>query len=148
MDCPCLGLNENGWVTQNKIRSYDLSRIQPSIISIPSLEYILLDSWFGYAVCASIFAFMQYDYEIKSSSPGKMAAISQKIFSDAFSWMKRVLFWLKLHRSFFVRVQLTVLCIGLDNGSAPNRRQAIIWTKADPIYWRIYAALRGDELSY
>ena len=31
--------------------------------------------------------------------------------------------------------------IGLDNGSAPNRRQAIIWTNADPIQWRIYAAL-------
>ena len=28
---------------------------------------------------------------------------------------------------------------------APNRRQAIIWTNADPICWRIYAALGGDE---
>ena len=28
----------------------------------------------------------------------------------------------------------------------PNMRQAIIWTNADPIYWRIYAALGGDEL--
>ena len=26
------------------------------------------------------------------------------------------------------------------------RRQAIIWTNADPIPWRIYAALGGDEL--
>ena len=25
-------------------------------------------------------------------------------------------------------------------------RQAIIWTNADRIHWRIYAALRGDEL--
>ena len=25
-------------------------------------------------------------------------------------------------------------------------RQAIIWTHADPIHWRIYAALGGDEL--
>ena len=24
---------------------------------------------------------------------------------------------------------------------------AIIWTNADPIHWRIYAALGGDELS-
>ena len=37
--------------------------------------------------------------------------------------------------------------IGLDNGLAPNRRQAIIWTNADPIHWRIYAALGGDELT-
>ena len=29
----------------------------------------------------------------------------------------------------------------------PNRRQAIIWTNADPIHWHIYAALGGDELN-
>ena len=28
---------------------------------------------------------------------------------------------------------------------APNRRQASIWTNADPIHWRIYAAVGGDE---
>ena len=37
--------------------------------------------------------------------------------------------------------------IGLDNGLAPNRRQAIIWTNADIIHWRIYTALGGDELN-
>ena len=26
---------------------------------------------------------------------------------------------------------------GSGNGLAPNRRQAIIWTIADPIHWRI-----------
>ena len=36
--------------------------------------------------------------------------------------------------------------IGLDNVLAPKRRQAIIWTNTDPIDWRIYAALGGDEL--
>ena len=36
--------------------------------------------------------------------------------------------------------------IGLDNGLAPNRRQAIIWTNADPILWHIYVALGEDEL--
>ena len=36
--------------------------------------------------------------------------------------------------------------ITLDNGLAPNRRQAIIWTNADQIYWRVYAALGGDDL--
>ena len=38
--------------------------------------------------------------------------------------------------------------IGSDNGLAPNRRRAIIWTNADPIRWRIYVALREDELIY
>ena len=28
-----------------------------------------------------------------------------------------------------------------------NKRQAIIWTNADRIHWRIYAALEGDELT-
>ena len=34
--------------------------------------------------------------------------------------------------------------IGLDDGLVLNRRQAIIWTKADPIHWRIYATLGAD----
>ena len=36
--------------------------------------------------------------------------------------------------------------ISLDNGLVPNRRQAIIWTNANSIQWRIYAALGGDDL--
>ena len=35
---------------------------------------------------------------------------------------------------------------GLDKDLAPNRRQAIIWANADPIYWRINEAQGGDEL--
>ena len=37
--------------------------------------------------------------------------------------------------------------IGSVNGLAPNRRQAITWTNDDPVHWRIYAALGGDELT-
>ena len=33
-----------------------------------------------------------------------------------------------------------------DNGLAPTRRQAIIWTNADPVYQCIYLALGRDEL--
>ena len=36
--------------------------------------------------------------------------------------------------------------LALGNGFAPIRRQAMILTNADPIHWRIYAALGGDEL--
>ena len=32
--------------------------------------------------------------------------------------------------------------IGLDNSLVPNRRQAIIWTNADPIHWIIYVTIR------
>ena len=33
------------------------------------------------------------------------------------------------------------------NGLAPNRRQAITCTNADPVHWSIYAALGGDKLT-
>ena len=75
-----------------------------------------------------------------------MAAISQTMFSDAFSWKI-----LSLDQNF------TEVCswgsnrqepsIGLDNGVEPNRWQAIISANAEPIHWRIYAALGGDDLN-
>ena len=37
--------------------------------------------------------------------------------------------------------------IGSDNGLAPNRRQAIIWTNDGPGYWRLYASLDLNELN-
>ena len=36
-------------------------------------------------------------------------------------------YWLKFHLNLFLNVQLTKNSIGLDNGLAPSRRQAIIW---------------------
>ena len=36
-------------------------------------------------------------------------------------------------------------CIGSDSGMAPNRLPAIIQSKADRIYWRIYASISLDE---
>ena len=38
----------------------------------------------------------------------KMAAILQTIFSDAFLWLKSVVFWLKFHWCLFLRVQSTI----------------------------------------
>ena len=38
----------------------------------------------------------------------KMAAISQALFSRAFSWMKSFVFWLKFHWNLFPRVQLII----------------------------------------
>ena len=36
--------------------------------------------------------------------------------------------------------------VPIDNNPALNKREAIIWTNADPIDWRIYTAREGDEL--
>ena len=63
----------------------------------------------------------------------KMTAISQTVFSDALSWIKSFLLWLKFHWILFLRVQLTIA------------QHWCIWSNADPIHWRIYAALLGDE---
>ena len=37
--------------------------------------------------------------------------------------------------------------IGTDNGLAPARRQAIIWTNGGIIHWRIYPSLGLNELT-
>ena len=37
-----------------------------------------------------------------------MTVISQTVVSDAFSWMKKMYFWLKFHWSLFLRVELTI----------------------------------------
>ena len=80
------------------------------------------------------------------SSQDKMATISQTTFSNAFSWMKISEFRLKFHQSLFLKAQLKwYSSIGSDNGLAPNRRQAIIWTNDSPIHGRIYAAWKGNE---
>ena len=42
--------------------------------------------------------------------------------------MKMFEFRFEIHWSLFLRVQLTISIFDLDNGLAPTRRQAIIWT--------------------
>ena len=78
----------------------------------------------------------------------KMAAILQTTFLNAFSWLKKFDFWLKFYWNLFLRVQMKITGIGLDNGLVPMRRQAIIWINDDPIHWRLYATLGGDELTH
>ena len=51
---------------------------------------------------------------------------------------------------FFIKISLKFVPKDwIDNnpalyGVVANRRQAIIWTNADHIHWRIYAALAGE----
>ena len=45
---------------------------------------------------------------VNSSPLDKMAAIPQKIFLDAFSWMKMYEFCLRFHSSLFLRFKLTI----------------------------------------
>ena len=58
----------------------------------------------------------------------KMAAIFQTTLSNAFSWMTMLKFWLRFHWSLSQGSNYQYSSIGSDNGLAPARRQAIIWT--------------------
>ena len=58
----------------------------------------------------------------------KMDAVSQTTLWSAFSSMKMFEFRLKFHWSLFLRANWQSSIIGLDNGLAQSRRQAIIWT--------------------
>ena len=69
----------------------------------------------------------------------KMAAVSQTTFSNEFSWMKMVQFWLRFPWSFILGVQLTM-------SSVMAQRQAIIRTNDGLVLWRIYASLGLNEL--
>ena len=76
----------------------------------------------------------------------KTDGIWQTTVSNAISWMKIFEFWLKFHWNLFLKVQLTIFWLGLDNGLEPNRWQAIIWTNDDQVQRSIYASLRLNEL--
>ena len=74
---------------------------------------------------------------INTLRPRKNGPISLTILAITYLWMKMLEFRWIIHRSLFLRIQLSTifqhwfrywLCIGSDNGFAPPRRQAIIWT--------------------
>ena len=82
----------------------------------------------------------------------KMAAISQTMCSNAFSWMKSFVFWFKYHWSWFLSVQLAIskhwLGPWLSAEQATNHYlNPGIWTNADLVHRHIYVALGWDELT-
>ena len=73
-----------------------------------------------------------------------MAAILQKTFSFAFSSMKDVIFWFKIHLNVFPQQAI----IDLDDGLAPKRWQAIIRTNNGLVHPCIYESLGLNELMW
>ena len=75
-----------------------------------------------------------------------MAAFSQTMFSNAFSWMKMYEFRLKFHWSLFLRFQLTIFqhwfryWLGADQATSHYLKR---WWL---VYWRIYASLGLNAL--
>ena len=70
----------------------------------------------------------------------KMAAIPPTTFSNEFTWIQILFFALTFTDVPSWGYDKRNQSIGSDNGLAPFRRQAIIWTNADPVHWRIYVA--------
>ena len=73
-----------------------------------------------------------------------MAAISQTTFSNTFFVNKNFVFWLIFHLSCPEGSSYQYVSIGSDNGLATNRRQAIIWTNAEPVRRRENAGHNGE----
>ena len=87
------------------------------------------------------FKLVRYHIEAETKWP----PIRKRCFKMHFFSMKIFEFRLIFHCILFLRVQLA--SIGSDNGLAPSRRQAIIWTKWWWVYRRIYASLGLNELN-
>ena len=73
-----------------------------------------------------------------------MAAISQTIYSNVFH--KILNFNYNFTEIWSLWFNWQYGSIGSDNGLAPDRRQAIIWTNDGLCQWRIYASLGLNEL--
>ena len=73
------------------------------------------------------------------NSRNKMAAISQTV-NEKFCIL------IKISLKFVTKGPIANNPALVFNGVGPNRQQAIISTHADPINWRIYAAIGGNEL--
>ena len=83
-------------------------------------------------------------YRVESSPPGKNGRrVANNIFRCIFV-NEIICILIDISLKFVPKGPIWWLpSIGLDNGLVPNKRQAIMWTNADPIHWRIYAALGG-----
>ena len=102
----CLITQKSGILTIHQNASFDhMGRFS---LNAFNLHIILLEKWsVVYAInisntmttCNMILTHLPLD---------KMAAISQMIFSDTFSWMKMYKFWLRFRWILFLRVQLTI----------------------------------------
>ena len=87
---------------------------------------------------------------IQSSSQAyfgdKMATILQTTFRSAFPWWKLLNFEKCFIKICSLKSNWQYGSIGSDNGQAPSRWQAIIWTKDGLVDWCIYVPLALNEL--
>ena len=99
----------------------------PMLAPLTLLSGILL-LWKKLAGLVKVYCIQHCNDKLTHWGHFKMATTLQTTFSDAFSWMKICEFWLRFHLSLFVKFNQQYSSIGSDNGLAPTRQQAIIWT--------------------
>ena len=119
----------HGWFLPNCIRLSELKVWFPSFSFFFSCNIVL---YFDHTIMG---LYRVIGFHMLTLLP-KMAAISQMTDSNVFSWMKCV---------YFILIKISLKCVSIDNKPALVQimawQQAIIWTNADPVHQRIYAAL-------
>ena len=80
--------------------------------------------------------------------PRQMDAISQTTFSNAFSWMKMFEFRLKFYWVYFLRFQLTIFQHWFRYWLGAVQATSHYLNQWSLVYWRIYASLGLNELTY
>ena len=113
-------------------------RVASIVVAPPSPFFI----WFPFHCRVSAVAHLSLPHWGRN----KMTAIFQTTFSHDFFLMKRREFRLRFHWRLFLGVQSTLFRQCIDNGLAPVRRQAIIWTNDGLVYWHKHASLGLNEL--
>ena len=88
-----------------------------------------------------------WQYQLISPST-KWPLFCRRSFQMHFRKLKVLYFYHNVIEVCYQGSNWQFLCTSLDNGLAPNRRQAIIWNNAEPIHWRIYVAPGADELNH
>ena len=77
-----------------------------------------------------------------------MAAISQTIFSYAFSWMKSFVLWLKFHWSLFLKTELTRSQQWFGEWLGAEEATSHYLNKCLPVSLMLICGTRGDELTW
>ena len=116
------GLSVNG--TRTHIKTHTHTK---ACTRIP-LDYILQGIWNTFSSLLILNLNLTEICFITHWGRDKIAAISQTTLSNSFSWMKMLEFRLKFLEICSIGSNLQYSTIGSDNGLAPSRRQAIIWT--------------------
>ena len=140
------------WASFHQITVYSLNHHRsPHIGLVSAFHLIKAYTWLfsdrkcGYAL--DVNGGMWYKNTIsKNWWRDKMAAISQAMFWNAFSWMKMYEFCLRCHQSLFPRVQLTIFqhwfrqWFGVVQATRHYMNQWLL------VYWRIYESPGINEL--